>query len=89
MTIGDIGCADSSKCVTKTCRRPRAINRRGLCLICYSKAKRLVEVGITTWDNLVMLRLVLPYEDDLFTQAFNEATKEVEPKSDSIHPEGL
>lgn len=65
-------------CKTLNCGKPRAMNlKTGLCMMCHSRAKALVEGGATTWERLAELGLVLSAQEsnDPFTQAFNEATK--------------
>ena len=76
MTTDDLGSAGmSDKCLTPKCRRPAALAlKRGLCMVCYSEAKKLVAAGTATWDGLVALGLALSSGDqDLFTKAFNNA----------------
>lgn len=67
------------KCLSKNCARPSApALQRGLCLVCYSKAKTMVEAGTTTWAEIVALGLALQTDadgGDPFTCAFNEAKK--------------
>lgn len=46
------------KCLTTTCNAKEAASCRGLCMRCYSGAKRLVESGQTTWDQLAAMQLV-------------------------------
>lgn len=59
------------KCLTPECKRPQAANCKGLCMICVSKAKKLVESGQTTWEELEAVGLVqLP--EDSFTKAFKQ-----------------
>jgi hypothetical protein len=69
----------NENCLTKNCMRPAAVAmKRGLCLICYSRAKKMVESGTTTWGQLVEMKLALPSDTegaDPFTQAFNEAKR--------------
>lgn len=60
-------------CLTPNCRRPPA--KRGLCLVCYSRAKRAVESGKVTWDKLEEIELILP-SDDLFTAELDKRLKE-------------
>lgn len=43
---------------------------RGLCSRCYGQAKRLIEKGETTWEELMGLGLAKPNVDQLFTTAF-------------------
>ena len=71
---------ETPKCLSKTCTRPSALAlKRGLCMICYSRAKKMVEAGVTTWREIIELGLALPSDTDggdPFTQAFNDAKKE-------------
>lgn len=60
-------------CLTPGCLgRVAPANKRGLCMKCYSTAKKTVESGTTTWDRLEELGLVLRKEDP-FTKALNDA----------------
>lgn len=65
------------KCMSTNCVRPAApALQRGLCLICYSKAKKMVESGTTTWDEIVELGLAMPCDSvdgDPFARSFREA----------------
>ena len=67
------------KCLSSGCSRPAvAIMQRGLCMVCYSKAKKMVEAGTTTWAEIVALGLAAGSDadgTDPFTRAFNEAKK--------------
>lgn len=69
----------ASKCLTEDCHRymqSTSNYARGLCMVCYGKAKKLVESGVTSWDQLEKLGLVNSAETtDPFTKAFNQATK--------------
>lgn len=52
------------KCLTPNCSRPDApALGRGLCMKCYSKAKKSVESGIVTWDELVGHGMALSKEE--------------------------
>lgn len=65
------------KCLTKGCERPSAVVvKTGLCMICHSRAKKMVEAGFTTWQKLTKLGLVRSPDDDMsdpFTRALKEA----------------
>lgn len=68
------------ECMTPACRNMRAESitgaGRGLCLVCYSKAKELVANGTTTWEYLAKNGMTESgVVDDPFTRAFNK-TKE-------------
>lgn len=69
-------------CLTKNCMRPAAAAlKRGLCMVCYHKAKKLVTAGKATWEEFVRLGLALPDEsDNAFESAFEQAKKENDAK---------
>ena len=59
-----------TQCMTPSCTRPSSpALKRGLCLVCYSKARKMIDAGSTTWEEVVSLGLALPTEDgtELFT----------------------
>lgn len=60
-------------CKIKGCYRRQS--QRGLCLVCYSKAKKKVEAGETTWEKLVELGLCDDV-DDPFGDAYKKTTEE-------------
>lgn len=52
---------------------------RGLCKRCYGSARQKVTSGLTTWDQLVEMGLVLPAQNkpvNPFTAALNKAFTE-------------
>lgn len=56
--------------MTRACGMPAApANERGLCTRCYTTAKRLIESGKTTWEQLENAGFVLhrrdPFEEQL------------------------
>lgn len=57
-------------CRINACARRSA--RRGMCLVCYSRAKAKIEAGETTWNKLVELGLC-DSEGDPFDDAYNRA----------------
>jgi hypothetical protein len=59
-------------CKIEGCARQQARGRRGLCLVCYSKAKNMVEKNQTTWDDLVRMGLAESTPTP-FEAAFNKA----------------
>ena len=67
---------NADKCLTPRCTRPAApALNRGLCMMCHSSAKKMVESGTATWDGLASIGLALPGGNkDLFTEAVKEAT---------------
>ena len=69
-SVGDW--TEAGSCKVRCCGRQAAANMRGLCLPCYSDAKKMVQAGKATWEGLVQMGLC----DDLlspFEQAFNKA----------------
>lgn len=60
------------KCLIKTCGKPPAVNSKGLCLKCYSQAKKLVLAGSTTWEDLISKGLAQE-EETPFMKAFKES----------------
>ena len=86
MSINDI---TNTTCITPQCGRIAVQNiGRGLCMMCYSSAKKLVESGATTWTRLEEIGMVLR-KHDLFIAAFNKDNSKREPTRDTLHPEGL
>lgn len=47
---------------------------RGMCLRCYASAKKAVEAGTMTWEELVKMGLAIA-ESDPFTKAVNNRRK--------------
>lgn len=60
----------SEKCLIDKCARSAA--KRGLCLVCYSHAKRRVDGKEVTWKRLEELGLVIP-ESGPFDAAYDNA----------------
>lgn len=60
-----------SQCITDKCTRQACQQEyaRGLCLVCYSIAKKMIESKQTTWEELEKLGLIRPTEDP-FTKSF-------------------
>lgn len=46
------------KCRTQTCQKPAGADCKGLCMKCYNEAKKKVEHGITSWDELADLGMI-------------------------------
>lgn len=65
----------TAKCIVTGCNFSAAkALKRGLCMMCHSKAKKMVESGQTTWDELVSLGLSTHNTGaDKFVDAFNAA----------------
>lgn len=61
-------------CKIVGCMRQRSIGKRGLCLVCYSAAKKKVESGHTTWKQLVEMGLCDSDSDSPFDDAYSRAT---------------
>lgn len=60
-----------AKCIISGCPAKAAANMRGLCMRCYSRAKKKVEAGETTWLELEQLLLARPAEyNDPFDAEF-------------------
>ncbi len=70
----------NTPCLTPKCTRTQApAIKTGQCMVCYSKAKKLVDNGTTTWDALATMGLVnrdLANVNDPFTEAFNAKSKQ-------------
>jgi hypothetical protein len=64
-----------ARCVIENCFRAPAAGKRGMCLVCYSKAKKKVDSGEVTWDRLEEMGMCLP-EDDPFDDAYNKAMED-------------
>lgn len=39
-------------CLIPGCGKPQAMSMKGLCMTCYSAAKKKVDSGATTWEKL-------------------------------------
>ena len=65
---------ETKQCMIAGCRRVSA--KRGLCLVCYSRAKVKVESGEVTWDKLVKLELCGNTSGDPFDDAYNRAMED-------------
>lgn len=63
-------------CMTAGCHKIRFGDGRGLCMSCYSKAKKMVEDKKTTWEELEQMGLIESKAVDKFTAAFNAKKKE-------------
>ena len=62
----------SNNCMTEGCPSLRYSDGRGLCMGCYSKAKKMVEAKKTTWEELESMGMVESKATDKFTKLFNE-----------------
>lgn len=69
------GAVMNEVCMIPGCVRHTAHNCRGLCLICYGKAKKKVTDGQTTWEKLVKLKLCKE-ETDPFDDAYARAMED-------------
>lgn len=74
-------------CLTKGCMRPVATALiRGLCMLCYSTAKKMVDNGTTTWTELVTMGLALAQSNsDQFAAAFEEAKRGKDAETNQGH----
>jgi hypothetical protein len=61
--------------MTENCTKPAYVSGKGLCMTCYSKAKKLVASGKTTWEELEELDMIESTKPDMFTVAFNKRKK--------------
>ena len=70
-----------AKCMTKSCTASKAelAQYHGLCLKCYSQAKKLVDTGATTWQWLENNGMVEATKSE-FEQAFEAAKKGTLPE---------
>ena len=63
-------------CITPNCGKIAGTDLRGLCMRCYSSAKKLVDSKSKTWDELESLGMVQSkHKNDPFTAALNAKTK--------------
>lgn len=59
------------KCLVTKCTSQEALAlKRGLCMKCYSTAKKLVDSGATTWQRLIDMGMAKDDGSDLFTTQF-------------------
>lgn len=58
------------KCIVGDCKSKPAAQCKGLCMKCYSTAKKLVTSGETTWEELYRMNLAVD-ESEPFVRAFN------------------
>lgn len=73
--LADVAAVDAErererKCLTADCRSDKAAGLRGLCMKCYSRAKKLVAGGATTWEELAQLGMVESKDKDPFETEF-------------------
>lgn len=57
-------------CLVPACKKRVGGQTKGLCMSCYSKAKKKVDAGETTWEELADMGLAAKQADP-FEQAFN------------------
>lgn len=67
------------KCMIDRCHRPAAVNQRGLCILCYTQAKKKVTAGEVTWERLEEMGLCEP-KDDPFNIAYDKALDDSDAK---------
>ena len=63
---------ESKKCAVERCMRQATAATRGMCLICYGKAKKKVEDGEVTWQTLEELGMC-GKPSDPFDDAYSRA----------------
>lgn len=56
------------KCVVDKCTNTEAADCRGLCLKCYSIAKKMVASGKTTWEQLEENGMAKPKDSPFLSQ---------------------
>ena len=56
------------KCIIVECQGQQTTYGRGLCVMCYSRAKKMVDVGKTSWDELERLGMIEGKKSDPFTK---------------------
>lgn len=59
------------KCLTGKCPIAEAKDCKGLCMKCYSAAKKMVEGKLTTWDELINMGMI-HVEDSPFFAEFKQ-----------------
>lgn len=62
-------------CITEGCNKPAFVSGKGLCMTCYSRAKKMVVSGKTNWEELEEMEMVEPTKPDKFTALFNKKRK--------------
>ena len=65
-------------CLVGTCRKSKAAGCKGMCMKCYSSAKKLVTIGKTTWDELVEMGMAEIEATDEFTLEFQRRKQDAE-----------
>ena len=65
------------ECIIPKCSNIQNPNdwARGLCMRCYGIAKKRVEAGVVTWEELVGLGLALPKESEGESDPFSVELK--------------
>jgi hypothetical protein len=66
---------ERTRCLVPHCTR-KVTSSRGICHACYATAKRLIDDGRTTWDELVKLNLAAQKraKPNRLLEAFEAAT---------------
>ena len=62
----------SERCLIPNCQRMSAVGKRGLCLVCYSQAKKKVDNFEVSWEQLAQRGLCKP-ESSPFDDAYSKA----------------
>lgn len=69
------------KCLREGCSKPAVVDLRGLCMSDYSQAKRMVEAGETTWEELERMNLANPQDTGDFKKDLLRRRKAIELRS--------
>lgn len=64
------------KCLVSACRNGEGNGLRGLCMKCYSAAKKKVEAGEISWEELEDLGLAASKTTSLFDQELKKKREE-------------
>ena len=61
--------SQTKKCLVPNCKGVASTILKGLCSTCYQSAKKIVDAGDTTWEELTKMGLVAK-KPDLFVEEF-------------------
>lgn len=76
MPIAGIQKKPTPKCLTNGCGAPPFKGGRGLCIKCWGSAKKSVEAGTTSWDELARLGMVQSECEDPFLSELERKRRE-------------
>lgn len=71
-------------CIVPDCDKPA--KWKGLCPTCYGAAKKFIDAGETTWDQLVDMGLAID-RTAKFRAAFNAKMEALEKSSSGVSPD--